>query len=203
MRSKLLVATRNNGKMREFKRLLAHLDVELIGLDEAGVSEEVEETGGTFEANARLKAEAYARLSGMLTLADDSGLEVDALEGRPGVMSARYGGPGLTDEQRVGKLLDEMKSVKGWDRKARFKAVVALAGEGVPGGVVAEVGVVEGAIAHQLIGANGFGYDPVFWLAWRAKTTAELTGEEKDAISHRGAALRKMLPHIERVLDSK
>jgi XTP/dITP diphosphohydrolase len=201
MRKRLLVATRNPGKTREFRRLLNDLDVEVIDLEEAGVREDIEETGATFEENARAKAEGYARLSGELTLADDSGLEVDALGGRPGVMSARYGGPGLTDADRVTKLLAEMKDVRGWKRTARFTAVLALAGQGVPGGVVTEKGVVEGAITHQPIGSGGFGYDPVFWIAYLARTSAELTGEQKDAISHRGAAARKMLPHIRKALS--
>ena len=202
MRKRLVIATRNTGKIREFKRLLGNLDVELIGLSETGVSEEVEETGDTFEANARLKAERYSQLTGETVLADDSGLEVDVLDGRPGVQSARYGGPGLSDEQRVERLLGELKDVRGWNRTARFKAVLAFAGNEVPDGVVTEEGVVEGAIAHQPIGENGFGYDPVFWLASHAKTSAELTGDQKDAVSHRGAAMTKMLPHVETWLNS-
>lgn len=202
MRKRLVIATRNAGKIQEFKRLLSNLDVELVGLHETGVSEEIEETGDTFEANARLKAEGYARLTGETVLADDSGLEVDVLDGRPGVQSARYGGPGLSDEQRVEKLLGELKDVRGWNRTARFRAVLALAGKDLPGGVITEEGAVEGAIAHQPIGENGFGYDPVFWLASYAKTSAELTGEQKDAISHRGVALKKMLPRIEEWLKS-
>ncbi len=206
MRKRLVLATRNAGKIREFKRLLEspslELDIELIGLDETGVSEEIEETGATFEENARLKAEGYARLVGETVLADDSGLEVDVLDGRPGVQSARYGGPGLSDQDRVTKLLDELKDVRGWNRTARFRAVLALAApgqvDGPPVSVTTEEGAVEGAIAHQPIGEGGFGYDPVFWLASLAKTTGELSGEQKDAVSHRGAAMKKMLPHIKR-----
>ena len=201
MRKRLVLATRNAGKIREFTRLLGNIDVELVGLDEVGVEDEVDETGQTFEDNARIKAEAYARLSGETVLADDSGLVVDALDGRPGVQSARYGGPGLSDEDRVDKVLGELKDVRGWKRTARFVAVVALAGKDVPGGLITEMGVLEGAIAHQPIGENGFGYDPVFWLAGFAKTSAELTGEEKDAISHRGNAVRKILPHIEKLIS--
>ncbi len=202
MRKRLVIATRNAGKVNEFKRLLGDLDLELVGLEETGISEEVEETGDTFEANARLKAEGYARLTGETVLADDSGLEVEALEGRPGVQSARYGGAGLSDEERVEKLLAEMKEVSGWDRKARFRAVLAFAGSDVPGSINTQEGAVEGAIAHQPIGENGFGYDPVFWLAGHAKTSAELTGDQKDSISHRGAAVQKMRPHIEEWLSS-
>ena len=200
MRRRLVLATRNAGKIREFRRLLGGIDVDLVGLDEAGVTEDVAETGSTFEENAVLKAEGYANLTGELVIADDSGLEVDALDGRPGVLSARYGGPGLTDEQRVQKLLDDLKDVRGWKRTARFRAVVAIAGTGVPGGAQTAEGVVEGAISHEPIGKNGFGYDPVFWIASLAKTTAELSGEAKDSLSHRGAAVRKMLPALEQIL---
>lgn len=196
-----MLATRNPGKVREFTRLLEGLNVELLGLDETGVTEEIEETGSTFEENARIKAEGYSRLTGEMTLADDSGLEVDLLDGRPGVLSARYGGPGLTDEERVRKLLSELEDSRGWERTARFKAVVAVAGADVPGGAISDEGAVEGAIAHEPIGAGGFGYDPVFWLADFAKTVAELTGPEKDSVSHRGVALRKLLPRLEKMLE--
>ncbi len=201
MRKRLVLATRNAGKIKEFKRLLQFVDVELVGLEETGVTDEVEETGETFEANARLKAETYAKLTGETVLADDSGLEVDALDGRPGVRSARYGGPGLTDKDRVAKLLNELEDVRGWKRTARFRAVLAMAGSDVPGGVITEEGSVEGAIAHQPIGEGGFGYDPVFWIASLAKTTGELNGEQKDGLSHRGAAVKRMLPHIEKWLN--
>lgn len=200
MINKLLVATHNPGKVREFSRMLSAIPTdepfEVAGLDDLGIDLDVEETGSTFEENAVLKARAYANASGLLTLADDSGLVVDALDGAPGVNSARYGGAGLDDEGRVRLLLDNMKDVRGWDRTARFVAVLALVGDeleglpGVRGRLVTSKGVLEGAISHQPIGANGFGYDPVFWLANRAKTTAQLTGTEKDLISHRGVALR-------------
>ena len=199
MRRRLVLATRNAGKVREFARLLGHLNIELVGLEETGKTEEIEETGSTFEENARIKAEGYARLTGETTLADDSGLEVDALNGKPGVQSARYGGPGLSDADRVTMLLGELEDVRGWKRTARFTAVLALAGDDVPGGVITETGKLEGAIAHEPIGKGGFGYDPVFWQAGLAKTSAELTGEQKDAVSHRGAAVKKMLPHLEKL----
>ena len=191
-KKKLLLATRNPGKVRELARLLAGTPYELVSLAHARIAIEVQETGRTFEENARLKASGYSAAAGLLTLADDSGLEVAALDGQPGVMSARYGGHGLSDQDRVRVLLERMKTVPGWKRQARFRAVLALAGPGVPGGVTVTEDVIEGAIAHEPIGANGFGYDPVFWLKDRAKTLAELSGEEKDAISHRGQAARKM-----------
>lgn len=197
MTMKLLVATRNSGKVREFSRMLEGMPFEVVGLDDLGIDLEVEETGSTFEENAVLKARAYAAASGELTLADDSGLVVDALNGEPGVLSARYGGDGLDDEGRVQLVLDKMKHLPGWERTARFVAVLALVGDEVPGGVVTSEGVMEGAIMHQPLGENGFGYDPVFWLASHAKTSAQLTGSQKDEISHRGAALRGLVSTLE------
>ena len=190
MKKKLLVATRNSGKVLEFSRMLSGMLFDVVSLDDLGIDLEIEETGATFKENAVLKARAYAEASGELTLADDSGLVVDALNGEPGVLSARYGGEGLDDEQRVQLVLDKMKHLPGWERTARFVAVLALAGDEVEGGLATSEGVCEGAIMHQPIGENGCGYDPVFWLASRAKTTAQLSGAEKDEISHRGAALR-------------
>ena len=193
MKKKLLVATRNSGKVLEFSRMLSDMLFDVVSLDDLGIDLEVEETGSTFKENAVLKARAYAEASGELTLADDSGLVVDALNGEPGVVSARYGGEGLDDEQRVQLVLDKMKHLPGWERTARFVAVLALAGDEVEGGLATSEGVCEGAIMHQPLGKNGFGYDPVFWLAWHSKTTAQLSGAEKDEISHRGAALRGLM----------
>lgn len=200
MAKKLLVATRNSGKVREFARLLSDIDFDVVGLDDLGIDLEVEETGSTFEENALLKARAYAEASGELTLADDSGLEVKALDGDPGVKSARYGGEGLDDEGRVQLLLKNLESVRGWNRQARFVAVLALVGDQVPGGESTTEGVVDGAIIHEPVGENGFGYDPVFWLASHAKTTAQLSGEEKDEVSHRGNALRQLLPVLQKLV---
>ncbi|MGA0275955.1 MAG: XTP/dITP diphosphatase [Dehalococcoidia bacterium] len=200
MAKKLLVATRNSGKVREFARLLSDIDYDVVGLDDLGIDLEVEETGSTFEENALLKARAYAEASGELTLADDSGLEVKALDGDPGVKSARYGGEGLDDEGRVQLLLKKLESVRGWNRQARFVAVLALVGDQVPGGESTTEGVVDGAIIHEPVGENGFGYDPVFWLASHAKTTAQLSGEEKDEVSHRGNALRQLLPVLQKLV---
>ena len=207
MAKKLLIATHNSGKVREFSRMLSAPDFdvafEVVGLGDLGIDLDVEETGTTFEENAVLKARAYAKVSGVLTLADDSGLSVDALDGAPGIHSARYGGGGLDDEGRVRLLLANMESVPGWDRTARFIAVLALVGAelnglpGAQGGLVTSEGTLEGAIVHQPIGSNGFGYDPVFWLASRAKTTAQLSGPEKDAVSHRGVALRGLIRALE------
>ena len=187
--AKLLVATRNPGKAQEFKRLLQGVPFQITSLEEEGVAEEVEETGHTFEDNARLKARAYAELTGLFTLADDSGLEVDALGGGPGVKSARYGGLGLTDEGRVELLLKNLKDVPWEGRTGRFRCVIAVVR---PSGEAETVtGAVEGVIQYAPKGSNGFGYDPVFYLPHLGKTTAELSLEEKNGISHRGQAARK------------
>lgn len=185
---KLLLATRNPGKAREFDQLLGELPFKLISLEVAGISETVEETGSTFEENAIIKAKAYASLSGLITLADDSGLEVDALGGRPGVLSARYGSPEISDEERLDLLLQELKDVPWEKRTARFRCVIALAW---PSGEVRTVeGVVEGVIQYKPEGFNGFGYDPIFHLPNRCRTTAQLPTTEKNLISHRGQAAR-------------
>jgi len=186
---KLLVATRNKGKMREFHQLLTGLPYKLVSLDDVGITDTVEETGDTFQKNAILKASAYSALSGLLTLADDSGIEVDALGGRPGVYSARYGGLEASDEDRVNLLLQELKDVPWELRTARFRCVIALAW---PDGRVKTVeGIVSGIIHFRPSGANGFGYDPVFYLPEKGHTTAELPTDIKNQLSHRGQAARK------------
>jgi len=196
MAKTLLIATRNIGKVREFERMLLGLSFEIVGLDDLGIDLEVEETGSTFEENAVLKAKAYGEAAGVLTLADDSGLVIDALGGEPGVLSARYGGEGLTDEDRVQLVLKKLNRTSGWNRQARFIAVLALVGDEVPNGLVTSQGVVEGAIAHEPIGKNGFGYDPIFWMASHTKTTAQMSGEEKDSVSHRGLAMKTLMESL-------
>lgn len=197
MAKKLLIATRNYGKIRELARMLDNLPFNVVSLDDLEIDFEVEETGSTFEENAVLKARAYGEASGELTLADDSGLVVDALNGEPGVLSARYGGEGLSDEDRVQLVLKNMEGTSGWKRKARFVAVLALVGNDVPNGLVTTEGVVEGAIMHEPIGKNGFGYDPIFWMVEHAKTTAQMTAQEKDQVSHRANALKAMMSTLE------
>jgi XTP/dITP diphosphohydrolase len=193
---KLLVATHNQGKIREYRELLAGLPLEITWLDAQGITVDVEETGATFEENARLKAESYAAMTGLLTWADDSGLEVDALGGRPGVYSARFGGPGLTDRQRFERLLAELAALPEHPRTARFRCVVALAIPGQP--TCFTSGAVEGLIAPAPRGQQGFGYDPVFFLPEHDLTMAELAPETKNCISHRGraAAAAKDLLHL-------
>ena len=186
---KLLVATRNPGKVREYGRLLEGIPIEITSLDQEHVTEEVEETGDTFEENARLKAATYASLAGLLTLADDSGLEVDALGGAPGVKSARYGGPQATDEDRVRLLLGNLNGTAWQDRTCRFRCVIAIAW---PSGQIETVeGSVEGIVQYEPQGTNGFGYDPIFHLPSLGRTMAELPLEEKNGLSHRGQAARK------------
>ncbi|MSQ26600.1 MAG: XTP/dITP diphosphatase [Dehalococcoidia bacterium] len=191
---KLLIATGNPGKLREFTQLLGDIPYRLVSLRDQGIDIEVEETGGTFEANARLKAEAYARVSGLLTLADDSGLAVDALGGAPGVLSARYGGPNLTDAERVVLLLRNLEGVLDAQRTARFVCVIALA---TPQATIHTLrGEVEGLITREPRGTNGFGYDPVFLAPSLGLTTAELPPEQKNALSHRGRAARAMRDYL-------
>jgi XTP/dITP diphosphohydrolase len=182
----LLVATHNQGKIREYRSLLADLPLTVTWLDQEGVTFEVAETGSTFVENACLKAEQYANLTGLWTWADDSGLEVDALGGEPGVYSARYGGPGLTDRDRYLRLLAALADLPSAPRTARFRCVVAIA---APGGPIYTVeGTVEGEIIDTPRGESGFGYDPIFYLPAHGATMAELSPTVKNRISHRGLA---------------
>lgn len=182
----LLIATHNPGKIREYRALLADLPVTITWLDEQGITEEVEETGATFTDNACIKAAAYARQTGLWTWADDSGLEIDALEGRPGVLSARYGGPGLNDEDRYRKVLAELASVPAHRRTSRFRCVVAIA---LPGGpIYTSEGAVEGLIVDEPRGEFGFGYDPIFYVPEYRATLAQLPPAAKNRISHRALA---------------
>jgi XTP/dITP diphosphohydrolase len=199
---KLLVATNNPGKIREYEALLEELPagVEITLPAREGLDLEVEESGQTFEENARLKAEAYAAASGLPALADDSGLEVDALGRAPGVRSARYGGPGASDEDRYRKLLAALDGVPAGRRTARFRCVVALA---LPGGPVwTAEGRLEGQIGFTPRGEHGFGYDPVFVVAgYGGQTLAELEPGLKNRISHRARAVETALPGIEATLQ--
>ena len=184
---RLLLATNNPGKVREFRRLLAGAPYEVVTPAEAGISLDVEETGSSYAENASLKATAFAQAGECLALADDSGIEVDALDGGPGMYSARFGGPGLDDRGRTALLLEKLRDVPEPGRGARYRAVVALAWPG--GNVQLFEGVQEGAIGRAPRGERGFGYDPVFVIA-DGRVQAEISDEEKDAISHRGKAVR-------------
>lgn len=231
---KLLIATHNSGKMREYRQLLQDVPFELVSLDDLGVSEDVEETGETFEENARLKASAYARFSRaaseaapMLVLADDSGLEVDALGRKPGIRSARYGGDACaTDADRVALLLSNLEQVPWEKRTARFRCVIAIAvpsvspfgaeippnppfikgrlgefssAQGKSWNVALVVGSVAGMIQYKPQGDQGFGYDPVFYLPTFQRTMAQLPLLEKNRISHRSDAARKAVTLLKRL----
>lgn len=202
MDTKLLVATHNQGKVKEFAEMLADLDVAWLSLADVGVVEDVEETGQTFRENAILKGRFYAEVTGLLTLADDSGLEVDALQGQPGVYTARYGGKGLSHEDRYRLLLANMQEVAIADRTARFRAVIVLVQP--DGTVVGEAeGVCEGQIAMEPAGDGGFGYDPVFYLPQWERTMAEVGSAVKHQISHRGQALQRIEPLLRTLLVGK
>lgn len=192
----LLIATHNPGKAREFRALLAPLEAKLCFPSALGLRVEVPEDGTTYTDNARQKALAYVRASGLLTLADDSGLEVDALDGAPGIHSARYA-PGH-DADRVGTLLAQLCDVPWEQRTARFRCVVVIA---TPTGELYNAeGVCEGLIALEPAGRGGFGYDPVFYLPGYNCTMAELPQEEKNRVSHRARAIDAALPTLRRLL---
>jgi XTP/dITP diphosphohydrolase len=194
---RLLIATHNRGKLIEYQAMLADLPVELVTLDDVGIRDDVPETGTTFAENARLKALAYARASGLLTLADDSGLEVDALGGEPGVRSKRYAGENTSDAERNAFLLAKLRDVPAGKRTARFRCAIAIA---TPDGKLWEAeGTCEGEIAFDARGTNGFGYDPIFHVAERGVRMAELATAEKNRVSHRARAAeqaRKILAEI-------
>jgi XTP/dITP diphosphohydrolase len=192
---KLLIATNNPGKVKEYQALLAGLPLELTYPAQEGLDMEVAETGGSFAENASLKATAYAKASGLLTLADDSGLEVDALGGEPGIRSARYAGRGASDEERYRLLLEKLRGVPWEKRTARFRCVIAVA---TPEGQIHTAeGACEGIIAFEPKGEHGFGYDPVFYFQEYGKTMAELPLEIKNRISHRAKAAQKARAAIE------
>ncbi len=185
----VVLATRNKGKLREFHTLLAKQQCELIGLQQAGIDRDHEETGATFSENARLKALAYSLDTDLPVLADDSGLEVAALGGRPGVHSARYAGPDADDRKRVERLLAELACTEG-PRDARFVCVLALAQRGAL--LLEAAGAARGIIAAGPRGHNGFGYDPIFLVPELEQTFAELSQEEKNLISHRARAVEAL-----------
>lgn len=185
----LLIATTNQNKLREYAAIFAGLPVQLRSLHDVGIDDDVEETGATFAENAQLKAEFYAMRSGLLTLADDSGLEVAALNGEPGVLSHRYAGPDATDADRNALLLAKLDGVPFHSRLARFVCVIALARSG--GAVELVEGILPGVIEFAPRGNNGFGYDPLFYVLDENATLAELPLDRKNQISHRALAARQ------------
>lgn len=193
-RPKLVIATRNAGKRREFAELLAGLPVEVVDLSAFPDAPDVPEDAATYEANARAKAEAIARHTGLPALADDSGLEVDHLGGEPGVRSARYAGPDRSDSHNLALVLERLRSVPEPRRTARFRCVIVVAR---PDGasMVAE-GTCEGRIAAEPSGDRGFGYDPIFFFEKAGRTFAEMDPAEKNRRSHRAAACENLRPRL-------
>lgn len=206
LRHKILVATTNAGKLGELSAML-DLEVEWVCLRDFSGIEEVAEDGSTFAENARKKALGYAAASGCWTIADDSGLVIDALDGAPGIHSARFSGDkaevedrGLIDHRNTAKVLELMKDVPEDKRSCRFVCSLCLAGEGR---VLLETdGVCEGVIATEENGENGFGYDPIFFVPSLGKTVGQLSGAEKNSISHRGNAIRKLQPMLAKLVGS-
>lgn len=190
----IVVATHNRGKLGEFRNLLLPLKSRILGLDDLSITDEFEESGSTFAENARAKAIACSQLTQFPVLADDSGLEVEALDGRPGVFSARYAGPDASDSDRVRKLLKEVEEADR-GRNARFVCVLAVAQGGNL--LLESEGVCRGTIAEEPRGQNGFGYDPVFFFAELGKTFAELDETEKNLYSHRARATASLIRQMQ------
>nr|WGD75228.1 XTP/dITP diphosphatase [Bacillus subtilis] len=189
-----IIATHNPGKVKEFKEILEPIGYDVKSLAEIGFTEEIEETGHTFEENAILKAEAVAKAVNKMVIADDSGLSIDNLGGRPGVYSARYAGEQKDDQANIEKVLSELKGIEKEQRTARFRALAVS----IPGEETKTVeGHVEGYIAEEPRGEYGFGYDPIFIVKDKDKTMAELTSDEKNKISHRADALKKLSKLLE------
>ena len=198
MSEKFVLATHNPGKLREMSAILAELGVEVVSPKELGITVDVEETGTTFAENAMLKARAICAAAGLPAIADDSGLCVDALNGAPGVYSARYGGPGLDDVGRYKLLLENLRGQL--DRRGKFVSAICCC---FPNGDKVEArGECPGTIAYAPKGEGGFGYDPVFFIPGLKKTFAELTAEEKNAISHRGNALKAFQKQLQEYLST-
>ncbi|CCX87416.1 non-canonical purine NTP pyrophosphatase [Clostridium sp. CAG:590] len=184
---KLIFATGNENKMKEIRMILGDLDYEILSMKEAGIDADIVEDGKTFEENAIIKATAISKLSGCLVLADDSGLEVDYMDKMPGIYSARWMGEDTSYRIKNKAIIDKLEGVPDEKRTARF--VCAIAAAFPDGRVVTKRGTIEGIIGYEERGENGFGYDPIFFLPEYGKTTAELSPEEKNQISHRGRAL--------------
>lgn len=189
-RQRILFATGNEGKMKEVRMILADMELEPVSMKEAGIYIDIAEDGTTFEENAAIKARTIMELTGEMVLADDSGLEIDYLNGEPGVYSARYLGEETPYTVKNNHIIELLKDAKGEERSARFVSVIACA---FPDGEIITVrGTVEGIIGYEEKGENGFGYDPIFYIPELGMTTAELSPEQKNEISHRGRALRLM-----------
>ena len=192
----IVLATKNAGKVKEFQQLLKNFPVEIKNLNDFGPIPEVEEDGATFDDNAYKKASFTAKVLGLPAIADDSGLVVEALDGAPGVRSARFAGENATDKENIEKLLHEMEGIS--NRKAAFECVISIA---VPSGpALTYEGRCEGEITVKPEGTSGFGYDPIFYYPEYGKTFAEISGEEKNRVSHRGRALQEVAAEFDKVL---
>ncbi|HEY4554162.1 MAG TPA: XTP/dITP diphosphatase [Bacillaceae bacterium] len=196
MKQEVIIATKNKGKAREFERLFLPLGMNVRTLLDYPELPDIEETGKTFEENAVLKAEGIASLTNKPVIADDSGLIVDELDGSPGIFSARYAGEHKDDEANIDKVLEELRDVPEGKRTARFYCALAIAGPGMETQTVS--GTCEGIILDRRKGHNGFGYDPIFLVDTLGKSMAELTPEEKNKISHRSDAMRKLEPLVQK-----
>ncbi|MFJ5768410.1 XTP/dITP diphosphatase [Psychrobacillus sp. NPDC093180] len=195
---KIIIATKNKGKAKDFEALFGPLGYEVLTLHDVADDMDVEETGTTFEENALLKATALANRLKTMVIADDSGLEIDALDGRPGIYSARYAGEEKSDEANIDKVLEELRDIKESERTARFVCAIAVVS---PTSELFTVrGACEGVIASERKGTNGFGYDPIFFVPSENKMMAELTAEEKGAISHRGNALQLLAANLDELV---
>lgn len=195
----VLIATNNLGKKKDFETLFNPLGISVLTLNDLDTPIDVEETGTTFEENAILKAETVAKLLGKTVIADDSGLEIDALDGAPGVYSARYAGNDSTDDENIDKALKALKHVEAQERTARFRCVLAIAGPNRE--TVVFSGSCEGFITTERQGENGFGYDPIFYVPMKNRTMAQLTAIEKSEVSHRGAALAKLQAALPKMME--
>lgn len=195
----VLIATNNLGKKKDFEALFKPLGIQVLTLQDLEVPIDVEETGVTFEENAILKAETVASMLGKTVIADDSGLEIDALDGAPGVYSARYAGNDSTDDENIDKALEALEGVDEVNRTARFRCVLAVAGPDMK--TVVFSGSCEGVITTERRGENGFGYDPIFYVSDKKRTMAELTAIEKSEISHRGVALDKLQAALSTMIE--
>ncbi|PZC50938.1 MAG: XTP/dITP diphosphohydrolase [Chloroflexi bacterium] len=194
MQFKLLIGTNNDGKVKEYSRLLSDLPIVFTTPQQERIISEPNETGATFSENALIKAEYYACKTGLPTLADDSGLEVDALEGAPGIYSARYAGVAAPDNENNDLLLSNLSDTPWKSRMARFSCVIALAISGHEPELFE--GTCDGYIAREIKGANGFGYDPLFYFPALGKTFGEIDSDSKDAVSHRGIATNKLFKRL-------
>ncbi|MGN0243657.1 MAG: XTP/dITP diphosphatase [Lachnospiraceae bacterium] len=200
MNKRIIFATGNEGKVKEIRAIMGALGYEVLSMKEAGISADIIEDGKTFEENAIIKARTIMELSGEITMADDSGLIIDYLNGEPGIYSARYLGEDTPYEIKNQKILERLKEAKEEERSARFACAIAAAFP--DGDMKTTYATMEGRIAYESAGKNGFGYDPIFFLPEYGCTSAELTKEEKNAISHRGKALRAMAEVMKEYEDS-